>query len=172
MIFVVGFSGAGKTTLIERLIPELRVRGYRVGSIKHDVHGFQMDRPGKDSWRHKEAGASATVISSPRRIGMVRDVDHDHPVEALVPLLSDMDVVLVEGYKQVKQAKLEVFRPEIHEAPLCKDDEYLVALISDTPMDLGVPRFGTEDAGALTDFLISRFRLVPSRPEQQREAVS
>ncbi|UCF95758.1 MAG: molybdopterin-guanine dinucleotide biosynthesis protein B, partial [Desulfobacterales bacterium] len=73
IVSTVGYSGSGKTTLLEKLIAELKQRGFRVGTIKHDVHGFEMDRPGKDSWRHKQAGASVTVISSPYQIGMVKD---------------------------------------------------------------------------------------------------
>ena len=89
IVSIVGPSGVGKTTLLERLIPELTGRGYRVGTIKHDVHGFEIDQPGKDSWRHKHAGAQVTVISSPNQIGMVMDVDHDHHLEELKRLFEE-----------------------------------------------------------------------------------
>ena len=93
VVSIVGYSGSGKTTLIEKLISALKQRGLRVGTIKHDVHGFEMDRPGKDSWRHKQAGASATIITSPRQIGMVMDADHDHHPMELLPLMAGMDIV-------------------------------------------------------------------------------
>ncbi|HUU81381.1 MAG TPA: molybdopterin-guanine dinucleotide biosynthesis protein B, partial [Acidobacteriota bacterium] len=83
IVLFVGSSGSGKTTLLEKLIPELTRRGLRVGTIKHDVHGFEMDQPGKDSWRHKHAGALASIISSPHQIGEVMDVDHDHSLDEL-----------------------------------------------------------------------------------------
>ena len=97
VVSVVGKSNSGKTTFLVNLIAELTQRGFRVGTIKHDVHGFEMDRPGKDSWRHKKAGASTTIISSPYQIGMVKDVDHDHHPDEIIPLLSDVDIILTRG---------------------------------------------------------------------------
>ena len=110
VVCIVGFSGAGKTTVTVGLVAALKQRGLRVGTIKHDVHGFEIDRPGKDSWRHKQAGASTTIISSPAQIGLVKDVDHDHHPLELLPLLGEMDIVLVEGFKQADLPKIEVFR--------------------------------------------------------------
>jgi molybdopterin-guanine dinucleotide biosynthesis protein B len=159
VVSVVGYSGSGKTTLLEKLISELTQRGYAVGTIKHDVHGFEMDKPGKDSWRHKKAGASATIISSPFQIGMVRDVEHDHSSKELMALLPDMDIILTEGYKKENLPKLEVFRSEVHKAPLFKDDKSLLALISDDTIDLGVPRFSPGDGQKLADFVIKHFNL-------------
>ena len=159
VISVVGYSGSGKTTLLEKLISELTQRGYAVGTIKHDVHGFEMYKPGKDTWRHKKAGASATIISSPYQIGMVRDVEHDHQPEELMALLPDMDIILTEGYKKENLPKLEVFRSKVHKAPLFKGDKSLLALISDDPIDLGVPRFSLNDGQKLADFLIRHFNL-------------
>ncbi len=172
VVSVVGYSGSGKTTLLEKLSSEFKHRGYAVGTIKHDVHGFEMDRPGKDSWRHKKAGASVTIISSPYQIGMVRDVDHDHrPVELMV-LLPDMDIILTEGYKKENLPKLEVFRSQIHKAPLFKGDKTLLALISDDPIDLGVPRFSCDDGQSMVDFLIKHFNLEKDVSLSQRKAAS
>jgi len=171
VVSVVGYSRSGKTTLLEKLISELTQRGYAVGTIKHDVHGFEMDRPGKDSWRHKKAGASATIISSPCQIGMVRDVDHDHRPEELMALLPDMDIILTEGYKQENLPKLEVFRSEVHKAPLFKGDKSLLAMISDDPIDLGVPRFSPGDGQKLADFLIKHFNLAKAVPVSHKKAV-
>ena len=172
IINIVGFSGAGKTSLLEKLIPEFTRRGFRVGTIKHDVHGFEIDQPGKDSWRHKQAGASTTIISSSRKVGIIMDVDHDHHPDELASLLSNVDIILAEGYKQVDKPKLEVFRPGVHKEPLLKDDENLVALISDMAVNLDVPQFSMNDIEGLTDFLITYFGLIPAVPIQQQEAAT
>ncbi len=172
VVSVVGYSGSGKTTLLEKLISELTQRGYAVGTIKHDVHGFEMDKPGKDSWRHKKAGASATIISSPYQIGMVRDVEHDHSPEELTALLPEMDIILTEGYKNENLPKLEVFRSEVHKAPLFKGDKSLLALISDDPIDLGVPRFSPDDGQKLADFLIRYFNLAKAVSVTHTKAAS
>ena len=159
IVSVVGFSGAGKTTLLEKLIRVLTSRGYRVGSIKHDVHGFEFDKPGKDSWRHKHAGAITTLISSPHQIGMVMDVDHDHTPDELKVFFRNIDIIITEGYKQGNKPKLEIFRSDVHEEPLCRNDDHLIALISDVNVDLGVPRFSLDDIDGLADFLINSFDL-------------
>jgi len=173
IVSIVGSSGVGKTTILEKLIPELTRRGFRVGIVKHHAHGdFEMDRPGKDSWRHKQAGAAITIISSPHQIGMVMDVDHDHRPNELMSLLRDMDIILTEGYKREDNPKIEVFRSEINGEPLCKDDERLVALISNEPVDLGIPRYSTDDIEGLTGFLITCFKLIPAVTTQHREAAS
>ncbi len=159
VVCVVGLSGAGKTTFIERLIPVLTARGLRVGTLKHDVHGFEMDRPGKDSWRHKQAGAAVTVISSPNKIGMVKDTDRDQSIGALLPLFEGVDLVLTEGYKREERPKLEVFRRTVHAEPLCTSDENLIGLISDEDLDLGVPRFSLDDLTGVADLLERHFDL-------------
>lgn len=161
MVSVVGNSGSGKTTILEKLIPEIKRRGFKVGTIKHDVHGFDMDKPGKDSWRHKQAGASTTIISSPYQIGMVRDVNRDHDPEELLPLFSNVDIVLAEGFKKGKKPKMEIFRSEISKKLLCKGDENLIALISDENVDIGVPRFSTKDITKVAEFLVKHFDLFP-----------
>ena len=162
IISFVGSSGSGKTTLLEKLIPELTRLGFKVGTIKHDVHGFEMDKPGKDSWRHKQAGAAVSMISSPVQIAMVMDVDHDHHPDELSSLLSGVDIILTEGYKRKGRAKVEIFRPNGRgEKPLCMNDEYLIALVTDTHIDLGVPRFSLNDIKGLADFLISHLGLTP-----------
>jgi len=161
-VSVVGNSGSGKTTFLEKLIPELIARGLKVGTIKHDVHGFEMDKPGKDSWRHKHAGASATVISSPYQIGMVMDVEHDHKPDELLLLFNGMDIILTEGYKRGDHPKMEIFR----------NDNYLLALISDETVHLKVPRFSTKDIKGVADFLITHFNLVSAFKADIRKAPS
>jgi len=161
IISFVGSSGSGKTTLLEKLIPELTGQGFRVGTIKHDVHGFEMDKPGKDSWRHKKAGAAVSIISSPFQIGMVMDVNHDHHPDELSWLFSGVDIILTEGYKRKGRAKVEVFRPNGRgEKPLCINDELLIALVSDVNIDLSVPRFPLNDFSGLAHFLITHLELM------------
>ncbi len=157
VVSIVGNSGSGKTTLLEKLIPALKRKGLKVGTIKHDVHGFEMDKPGKDSWRHKQAGSEITLISSPNKIGMVMDVDHDHSLDELTRFFSDVDIILTEGYKRETKPKVEIYREELGEEPLCKSDANLVALVTDAPVDLGVPKFASNDVESLADFLIERF---------------
>ncbi len=163
MISFVGHSGCGKTTFIEKLIPRLTGAGIRIAIIKHDVHGFEMDQPGKDTWRHKQAGAVGTIISSSRKIGMVLDADHDHTPQELSRLLGPTDLIIVEGYKKGTQAKIEVFRPHTtgDSAPLCLDDPQLIAVISDEPLDIGHPVFGTRDIDSVAAFIRDHFTLNP-----------
>jgi molybdopterin-guanine dinucleotide biosynthesis adapter protein len=161
LLCIVGFSSAGKTTVTIGLVAALKQRGLHVGTIKHDVHDFEMDRPGKDSWRHKQAGASTTIISSPAQIGMVMDVDHDHHPLELVPLLGEMDIVLVEGFKQADLPKIEVFRPENDKPPACRNDRNLLAVVSDSHLDWGVPRYAANDFEGLAELILEHFRLVP-----------
>jgi len=157
-VSIVGKSDAGKTTLLEKLIPEMVRRGYRVGTVKHDVHGFDIDHKGKDSWRHKQAGAATVVVSSPSKVAMIRDVPAEEPLRCLVEkYFRDRDIVLTEGFKKENMPKVEIFRKSVHQEPLCRDDEHLVALVSDTNADLGVPCFPLDDIKGLADFLVKTF---------------
>jgi molybdopterin-guanine dinucleotide biosynthesis protein B len=153
----VGHSGSGKTTIVEKVIANLTGAGLKVAIIKHDVHGFEMDRPGKDSWRHKQAGAVATVVSSPSKIGLVMDSDHDHSPEALARLIEFADLILTEGYKKEPHPKIEVFRPHAtgDDNPLCKDDPALLAIVSDEAIESRVPIFGTGDIEGVAAFIRS-----------------
>jgi molybdopterin-guanine dinucleotide biosynthesis protein B len=126
----------------------------RVGTIKHDVHGFSIDKPGKDSHRHKAAGAYASVITSPSQIGMVTDVDHDHSPEELVTMLPQVDIVLAEGFKRSHLPKIEVYRPETGMEAACKGDPHLIAVVSDADLDWGVRQFKPSDTKALAIYLL------------------
>ncbi|MBW2092648.1 MAG: molybdopterin-guanine dinucleotide biosynthesis protein B [Deltaproteobacteria bacterium] len=159
VVCIVGKSNAGKTTLIEKLVPELARLSLAVGTIKHDVHGFDIDIPGKDSWRHRQAGALRTVISSPSKLALIRDTNHDLSLDELAAFFEGMDLVLTEGYKREHKPKVEVYRPEAHTEPLCRGDDNLIALVSDAPLDLGVARFGLNDAAGLAAFLKAYFHL-------------
>lgn len=159
LVSIVGKSDSGKTTFIEKLVPQLVHLGYRVGTIKHDVHGFDIDHPGKDSWRHKKSGASATIISSPASLALIKDSDHDQSLDELIHFFKDMDLVLTEGYKRETKPKIEIYRPEVHSEPLCREDPHLIALVSEAEIDLGVPRFGLDDAPGVAAFLAGIFPL-------------
>ena len=171
IVSFVGNSGTGKTTLLERLISQLTHKGLRMGTIKHDVHGFEMDKPGKDSWRHKQAGAVTTIISSPFQVGMVMDVESEKSPEDLLTLMSDLDLVLTEGYKTANLPKIEIFRSQITKEPLCRNDQNLIAYVSDEIIDLPVPRFSPDDIGGLSDFLISHFSLSESHTPASSNAM-
>ncbi len=109
IVSIVGRSNTGKTTLIEKMIPELRRRGYRVATIKHNIHGFDIDHEGKDSWRHKKAGAQMTVIASPHQVAVVEDVNRDYELSELRDhYIRDVDIILSEGFKKNPHPKIEV----------------------------------------------------------------
>ncbi len=167
VISVVGKSRSGKTTLIEKLVSELKRRKYRIGIIKHAHHAFEMDKRGKDSWRHKQAGADTVIVATQGRIGMVKDMDPD-TLDDIIPLVGDMDLIITEGYKRENKTKIEIFRSAAHKKPLCRGNSSLAALVTDADIDLGVPRFGLEDIQGLADFIESRF-LKQAVPATQNE---
>ncbi len=156
VISIVGKSESGKTTLIERLIPELKRRGYRIGIVKHAHHGFDMDRKGKDSYRHRQAGADAAMIASPGQIAMIKDVPGEC-LDDLIPFFEDMDLLITEGFKRDRAKKIEIYRAERHQHPACLEDDTLVAIVSDTPLDVAVPRFATTDIHSITEFIVINF---------------
>ncbi|MBC2743210.1 MAG: molybdopterin-guanine dinucleotide biosynthesis protein B [Desulfosarcina sp.] len=156
VISIVGKSESGKTTLIEKLIPELKRRGYRIGIVKHAHHGFDMDRKGKDSYRHRQAGADTVMIASPGQIAMIKDVPGES-LDDLIPFFKDMDLLITEGFKRDNAPKIELFRAERHQHPICQEDDTLVAMVSDTPLDIAVPQFTTDDIEAITEFIVAGF---------------
>jgi molybdopterin-guanine dinucleotide biosynthesis protein B len=158
IVSIVGTSDSGKTTLIEKLVPELVRRRYKVATIKHDVHGFEVDREGKDSWRHKQAGAHTVVISSPQKLALIRDVDHDAELAELRDkYIQDVDIILSEGFKRNSQPKIEVFRKERRRELLCTREDNLLAIASNQPFDIGVPCFNLDDARGIVDLIEEKF---------------
>ena len=152
VISLVGKSGAGKTTALEHIIREIKRRGYRVGTVKHDTHGFEMDKPGKDSWRHARAGSDAVVVSGPRRMALIRKTEEEMSIEEIVELMGDLDLVITEGYKRGAKPKIEVSRLERGTELLCQPDE-LIGIMADYLVDLPVPVFRLEDAAGVVDLL-------------------
>ena len=152
VVSLVGKSGVGKTTVLERVLREIKRRGYKVGTVKHDAHGFDIDRPGKDSWRHAQAGSDVVVISGPKKLALVRRLDAEMPLDEVLSLLNDLDLVITEGYKRGDEPKVEVTRRERGTELLCDADE-LIAIMTDYEVDMPVPQFALEDAVGLVDLL-------------------
>ncbi len=167
VVSIVGRTNSGKTTLIERLIPELRARGYRVGTVKHHHHGdFEADTPGKDSWRHARAGAAAVALSSRARLAVFKSVEKEPSLDEIVArYLDGMDIVLTEGFKEGEKPKIEVVRRARGEPPLCTDRDHLVALATDDVphavqewgVKFGVPVFALDAPAAIADFVEGHF---------------
>ena len=158
MISIVGRSQSGKTTLIEKLIPVLKGRGYKVGTIKHSHHIFDFDKTGKDSWRHKDAGAETVIIASPGKIAMVKN-DYQGSLNGLQKFFGDLDLVITEGYKKENKPKIEVVRAARHTDVLLENDKHLVAVVSDMELKLDVPVFGLNDIDRLADFIENNYLL-------------
>lgn len=164
LIAVVGKSKSGKTYLLERLIPELVKRGYRVATLKHTAHGFEMDREGKDTQRHSQAGSQTVAIVSPDGLAVLYKHTDSLGLARLPRFIVDShDLLLVEGFSGQRVTKIEVYRPEVGEGLLC-DPREVWAVVSDVPMELPVPRFAWDDVPALADMIAQTFPL--SREEE------
>ena len=152
MISFVGHSGSGKTTLLVKLIPELKRRGYRIGTVKHTHHEPETHDRGKDSTRHKEAGAETVIFASSRRISLDKETPGDDP-EALLPYFHDMDLVITEGFKRKNRPKIEVYRTTTHAGPLYRGQADFVAMVTDADLPLEIRKFHLEDIAGLADFI-------------------
>ena len=166
VLSIVGKSKVGKTTFLEKLIPEMRRRGYRVGVIKHDAHDhFEMDHQGKDTWRHREAGAQTVAIGSPTRFAMNKSVERELDVDSIAATyFSDEDLVLTEGYKSGKKRKIEICRRELQTEPICGPADRLVAVVSDFAVEASLPCFKPDDIVGVADFVEERFLSRASEP--------
>jgi molybdopterin-guanine dinucleotide biosynthesis adapter protein len=154
IVSIVGKSNSGKTTLLEKIITELVRRGYRVATIKHNVHGFNIDHEGKDSYRHKNAGASVTIISSPHQLALIRDVDHDYTFDEIRDnYIKDVDIILTEGFKINTYPKIEVFRSELKRELLSDKEDNLLAVASDVQLELNVPCLDINDPVSIVDLI-------------------
>jgi molybdopterin-guanine dinucleotide biosynthesis adapter protein len=159
-ISIVGRSKTGKTTFIEKLIPVLIGKGLRVATIKHHPHDFEIDIPGKDTYRHKKAGAKTVILASPGKIAMVKDIEKDLPVrEILSRYVDDVDILITEGYKKEDLPKIEVYPKQEGVGPVCIDDRNLAAIVTDVRFSATVPVFLRDDPEGVAEFIISILKL-------------
>jgi len=159
ILSIVGRSNSGKTTLLEKLIRELTNRGWRVGTIKRHFHGpVEVDVPGKDSWRHKRAGARTVALSSPDTLFVLGDIAGEWSLEAIAhQALFEVDLILTEGFKSGPMPKIEVNQAAQEMPLLCGPEDHLVAVVTDRDLALPVPRFGLAEVGPLADFIEREF---------------
>ncbi|MFC2055949.1 molybdopterin-guanine dinucleotide biosynthesis protein B [Chloroflexota bacterium] len=156
IVSVIGSSNSGKTTLIEKLIRELKSRGYRVATIKHAPHGTTFDEPNKDSWRHLQAGSEATVVGSKDKLMLIKPVTSDITLDEIVRLLGEnYDIILAEGFKQEKSPKIEVHRKGA--GPLLGNIKKLIAIATDEPLETKTMQFSLEDIKGLADLIEEDF---------------
>ena len=148
---VSGFSGSGKTTLIEKLVPRLVEAGLRVSLVKHAHHDFDIDQPGKDSWRHRQAGCAEVLVSSPRRWALVHELrgEPEPDLASLLVHLGPADLVLVEGFKRTPMPRIEVHRRGGDRPLLYPDDANVIAIATDEPLATTLPQYGLDDAAGL-----------------------
>lgn len=154
-------SGTGKTTLLEMVIASLKERGYRVGVVKHDAHRFDIDHPGKDSYRLTAAGADTMLLSSPEKLALIKKHAESPPIEELLSTyFIDMDIVLTEGFKKSSLPKIELHRQERSTTLLCRGEEHdptLIAVASDKRLELDVPVLDLNNPEMVADFIETRF---------------
>ncbi len=159
---VVGWSGSGKTTLMRELLPELIGRGFRVSTMKHTHHNFDIDKPGKDSHMHREAGAYEVLITGTKRWALLHE-NRDEPepdIDALLANMAPVDLVLIEGFKRHPHHKLEVHRPAIGKPLIAQTDDTVVAIASDGALETAaVPVLDLNDVAAVGDFIVEYCKL-------------
>jgi len=157
-----GWSGSGKTTLIVKLIPELVRRGLSVSTMKHAHHDFDIDQPGKDSFEHRQAGASEVMISASKRWALMHEVrnEGEPSVDDLIARMTPVDLLLVEGFKSHAHSKMEIHRPTLKKTLLQKNDPNIIAVASDEIIEnLSVPVFDLADIIAIANFIIKKGKL-------------
>ncbi len=158
---VTGYKNAGKTGLMERLVTEIAGRGFTVSTVKHAHHSFDVDHPGKDSFRHRQAGAQQVLLSSRNRWALMTElrVADEAVLDDLLAQLAPVDLVLVEGYKRDRHPKIEAYRAEMNHPLIATDDDTIRAIASDTPLEVPQPLFDLDDTTAIADFILSEVGL-------------
>lgn len=158
VIGLAGWSGAGKTTLLSRLVPHLIGEGARVSVIKHAHHGFDLDKPGKDSWVHREAGATQVMISSTKRWALLNELrgDLEPSLFELLAKMAPVDYVIIEGFKAQGHRKIEIYRAENSKPLMFPNDPNIIAVATDTRVESGLPMFDLDDIPAIADFVKER----------------
>jgi molybdopterin-guanine dinucleotide biosynthesis protein B len=159
ILTVIGKTGCGKTTIIEKLIPEFRNQGFKIATIKHHSHrGFDIDQPGKDSWRFAQAGSDQVIIASPDKIATYRNIEQELSLDEILFSIRSVDIVLAEGYAKANKPAIEIIRKE-KSLELIGSIEQRIALVSDSTLDLKVPLFGLEEISDLAGFILNYFGL-------------
>jgi molybdopterin-guanine dinucleotide biosynthesis protein B len=154
---IISKSGSGKTTLIEKLIAELKRRSYKLATVKHHSHaGFDIDKPGKDSWRFAQAGSDQVIIAAPDKIAGYRLLERELTLDEILETISEVDLILVEGYKRAGKPALEIVRAELG-TELIGDEEQLVAIAGDVLLDVSVPQFEFDDVAGIAAFIEQTF---------------
>lgn len=158
---VVGWKNAGKTGLMERLVAEITRRGLRVSTVKHAHHTFDVDHPGKDSFRHRHAGATEVLLASRKRVALMQELrdEEEPPLQALLARLRPVDLILIEGYKRDAHPKIEAHRAVTGNPLIAPDDPSIRAVASDVPLDLDRPVFDLDDTGAVASFILQEVGL-------------
>ncbi|HUT50417.1 MAG TPA: molybdopterin-guanine dinucleotide biosynthesis protein B [Alphaproteobacteria bacterium] len=161
-----GWSGSGKTTLVTRLIPELVGRGVRVSTMKHAHHAFDIDKPGKDSYEHRTAGATEVMVTAASRWALMHEMrgEGELSIEELAARMTPVDLLLIEGFKSYPHDKIEVFRASVGKPLICLEETHIVAVASDAPVPkANVPVLDLNDVAAIADFILQRTGLKPAR---------
>ena len=170
---LVGWSGSGKTELLIKLLPELKRRGLKVSTMKHTHHDVDIDIPGKDSYRHRQAGAEEVMVASSGRWSLVHELrDEPEPdMDFLIAQMKPVDLLLIEGFKRNSHPKMEVFRPSYGEPLIAAHDPTVVGVACDEKIvGLGVPLIDLNDVGAVADFIIAHTGVRPSAYPAQAKA--
>lgn len=156
VVSIVGRAKSGKTSLIEKLIPQLKARSLRVGTVKHHAHpGFEIDYPGKDTWRHAQAGSDHVVIAAPDKLASIVLLPAPLALQKILATMQDADIVLTDGYRQEKYPKIEVLRSAVSQELLCDPDE-LLAIASDFELQAGPLWYHLDDAKGLATLILSQ----------------
>jgi len=168
VISFVGSSNSGKTTFLVKVVSELKSRGYRLAVIKHDSHSFEIDYPGKDSWRMTQAGSDVVVVSSADKMAMVKRHTQEMTLNQLVDAVAGwVDIVITEGYKRENKPKIEVHRSGVSDKILCREEE-LLALVTDKHIDMDVPQFAPDDENCVNnvvDIIVEKILKKPAEAD-------
>ena len=155
VVSVVGYSNSGKTTLLVKIIKELKSRGVKVATIKHHHKDVDIDKPGKDTWRHTQAGADTVVLASPAKVAIIENTPREMSLDEITEKISGVDIIITEGFKQEKKPKIEVYRSSVHEHLITPVEE-LLAVASDVEF-AGIPCFDINEPGALVELLMDKY---------------
>jgi molybdopterin-guanine dinucleotide biosynthesis protein B len=164
VLAISGYSGSGKTTLIEKVVPLLVKAGLRVSLIKHAHHHFEVDQPGKDSWRHRQAGCAEVLVSSSQRWALMRELrgEPEPRLEELLARFSPCDLVIVEGWKHDPVPRIEVHRAGAGRPLLFPHDPHVLAVATDEPLETALPQYGLDDAAGVARFILDFVKTAPS----------